>query len=412
MDLRAARAAIAVMVRRPGAGAVKTRLAARLGEPERARLYEAFLRDKLAQVSSVPGAAVIVAVAPPDTEEDMTPWLPPGAAVVRQRGTDLGERLESLAADLFARSARAVLLVDSDTPTLPPWCLEEAVRALESGEVDVVLGPAWDGGYYLVGTRAPQPALFCGIAWSTPAVVRQTLAAADARGLRTHLLQAWYDVDTPGDLDVLARHLAALSPWTPGYPAATARCLRELGPLPSEPARDEHWRTRSVRPTYANRWLGVTERVVTLPSGHVTLYGVVRTGDCVGVLPFVSPSEVLLVRQFRYVARRFTWEMPTGGVHPGEAIEDAARRELLEEAGVHARTLRPLLSFDTSKSVVEETAHLFSASVGEQGPDRPDDTEEIERRVFPLAEARAMARAGEIVDSMTLLALLAADAAP
>jgi len=113
------------------------------------------------------------------------------------------------------------------------------------------------------------------------------------------------------------------------------------------------------------------------------------------------------VRQFRYVARRFTWEMPTGGVHPGESIEDAARRELLEEAGVHARSLRPLLAFDTSKSVVEETAHLFAAVAGEDGPGRPDDTEEIERRVFPLREALAMARAGEIVDSMTLLALFA-----
>jgi ADP-ribose pyrophosphatase len=127
----------------------------------------------------------------------------------------------------------------------------------------------------------------------------------------------------------------------------------------------------------------------------------------VGVLPFVSPGEVLLVRQFRYVARRFTWEMPTGGVHPGETPEDAARRELLEEAGVHASSLRPLLSFDTSKSVVEETAHLFVATAGDEGPGRPDDTEDIERRVFTLEEARAMAQSGEIVDAMTLLALLA-----
>lgn len=410
--LEAARAVIAVMARRPGASAVKTRLASRLGEADRARLYEAFLRDKLEQVGSVTGTAVVLAVAPPDTEDDMQPWLPPGAVALRQRGAGLGERLEALTGDLFARSARAVIVVDSDTPTLPTAFLEEAVLALESGEIDVVLGPAWDGGYYLLGTRAPLPALFRGITWSTPAVLRQTLAVADSHALRVHLLQSWYDVDRPEDLDRLARQLAELSPWTPGYPRETARCLQALVPVVAETPRDEHWSTRSLRACYANRWLDVTERVVTLPSGHVTLYGVVRTAPCVGVLPLLSPSEVLLVRQFRYVARRFTWEMPTGGVHPGETIEDAARRELLEEAGVHASALRPLLSFHTSKSVVEETAHLFAATVGPTGTARPDDTEEIERRAFSLDDARAMAQAGEIVDAMTLLALFAVSTAP
>jgi rSAM/selenodomain-associated transferase 1 len=405
--LDAARAVVAVMARRPGASAVKTRLAARLAEEDRTRLYEAFLRDKLAQVSDIPGVALAVGVAPPDTENDMAPYLPAGATVLRQRGADLGERLAALASDLFAQGARAVILIDSDTPTLPPWCIDEAVRALGSGEVDVVLGPAWDGGYYLVGTRTAQPALFGGIAWSTPAVLRQTLAIADTNALRVHLLQSWYDVDTPGDLDTLARQLATLSPWTPGYPRKTAHVLSTLSTLARDPPRNEHWKARSLRPVYANRWVDVTERVVTLPSGYVTLYGVVRTAPCVGVLPFVSPTEVLLVRQFRYVAQRFTWEMPTGGVHAGESIEDGARRELLEEAGLRAIALRPLLAFDTSKSVVDETAHIFTATTVTDGAGRPDDTEEFERRVFAFDEALGMARRGEIVDSMTLLALLA-----
>jgi hypothetical protein len=226
--IETARAVVGVMARRPGSAVVKTRLAARLDEAQRAELYEAFLRDKLAQVDALSGVAVVVAVAPPDTELDMAPWLPPGATAVRQRGADLGERLKALAADLFARHARAVILVDSDTPTLPTSHLEEAVRTLGAREADLVLGPAHDGGYYLVGMSAPQPALFRGIAWSTAAVLEQTLAIARAAALRVRLLESWYDVDTPDDLDRLVEELRNLESSTPGYPVETARRLREL----------------------------------------------------------------------------------------------------------------------------------------------------------------------------------------
>jgi ADP-ribose pyrophosphatase len=134
----------------------------------------------------------------------------------------------------------------------------------------------------------------------------------------------------------------------------------------------------------------------------------VRTSPCVGVLPFVSPREVLLVRQFRYVARAFTWEIPTGGVHPGESLEAAVQRELREETGFGAERIVPMLAFDTSKSVVDERAHIFAAYGLNAGEAHGDETEEIEQRVFTLAEARAMVRAGRITDAMTVVALLAA----
>jgi 8-oxo-dGTP pyrophosphatase MutT (NUDIX family) len=327
-----------------------------------------------------------------------------------QRGDDLGARLEGVAEDLLASGAKAVAIVDSDTPTLPVAFLEEAINALQSDAVDVVLGPAQDGGYYLVGLRAPQPSLFRGIPWSTSSVLRASLHAADASGLRVHLLQSWYDVDEPPDLDRLVRQLRTLSPFVPGFPRETARLLSDQAF--ADHGRNELWTTRSTRPVYGNRWMDVAENVVTLPSGHVTLYGVVRTSPCVGVVPLIGGARVLLVRQFRYVARRFTWEIPTGGVHPGETLEEAARRELREEAAVEARTLRPLLSFDTSKSVVEETAHLFVATVDTIDhaalvPAQPDDTEDIERRIFSIEEVHAMVIVREIVDSMSLLALLA-----
>ncbi len=413
MDLSRFRAVVAVMARRPGAAAAKTRLSERLGERERGELYEAFLQDKLAQLAGLEGVHLVIAVAPPDGPAAMDPWKPAGASVVVQRGADLGARLDAVAGELFEAGARAVLLVDSDTPTLPTALLQEGVNALASPDVDVVLGPAWDGGYYLLGLRAPQPSLFREIPWSTSAVLRATLAASDAAGLRVHLLQSWYDVDRPEDLDRLLRQLGTLSPFVPDYPRKTARLLAPLLASAREAPRDELWKTRSVRPAYANRWLDVTERVAVLPSGHVTLYGVIRTSPCVGILPVVDGTQVILVRQFRYVARRFTWEMPTGGVHPGESIEAAARRELLEEAGVHADQLTPLLSFDTSKSVVEETAHLFVAKVGKDavagggGGEAADETEDIERRTFSLEEARRMVDEGEIVDGMTIIALFA-----
>ncbi len=410
MDLGGLRAVVCVMARRPGTGAAKTRLAERLGEGERRDLYEAFLIDKLAQSASLKDVHVVIAVAPPDGVDSMEPWRPPGASVIAQRGADLGARLEGVAADLFAAGARAVLIVDSDTPTLPTSFLEEAISALASPAVDVVFGPASDGGYYLVGLREPRPALFRGIPWSTSAVLRVSLAAADASAFRVHLLQSWYDIDRPADLDRLVRQLGILSPFTPGYPRETARLLGPRVSAALAVPRDELWKTRSLRQVYANRWIDVSESVVTLPSGHVTLYGIVRASPCVGVLPLVDDTHVMLVRQFRYVARRFTWEMPTGSVDPGESLEEAARRELREEAGVLATDLRHLLSFDTSKSVVEETAHLFAARVLGEGSSEglpADETEDIVRQTFSLDEARAMADSGEIVDGMTLLALLA-----
>jgi ADP-ribose pyrophosphatase len=77
------------------------------------------------------------------------------------------------------------------------------------------------------------------------------------------------------------------------------------------------WRTRSSRTIYQNPWLRLREDLVELPSGRTTVYGVVSTGPCVGVLPFLDPDTVVLVRQYRYVAGRHTWEMPTGGVGAG-----------------------------------------------------------------------------------------------
>src|SRR2546423_2995024 len=114
---------------------------------------------------------------------------------------------------------------------------------------------------------------------------------------------------------------------------AGAHTMKRLSEIP--------WKMVCTRPIYQNRWLSLREDLVELPNGHTTIYGVVSCGECVGVLPFLDADTVLLVRQYRYVAGRTTWEMPTGGVHAGESVEEAAQRELGGEGGYRAGRLIP-----------------------------------------------------------------------
>jgi ADP-ribose diphosphatase len=166
------------------------------------------------------------------------------------------------------------------------------------------------------------------------------------------------------------------------------------------------WKMLSTRAVYRNNWISLREDVVELPDGRTTIYGVVTCGQCVGVLPFVDPQTVLLIKQYRYVAGRVTWEMPTGGMHAGETMEAAAQRELSEETGYRAGRLTHVCTYHTSKSVVDETAHLFIGEALVKAALPPDDTEFIEVRAFPFAEALHMVVSGEIVDSMTIIAVL------
>jgi ADP-ribose pyrophosphatase len=170
---------------------------------------------------------------------------------------------------------------------------------------------------------------------------------------------------------------------------------------------ERRWSTLSSREVYRNPWTAVREDIVQLPNGSTTLYGVVTFGDCVGVLPLAADSRVLLVRQYRYVQEAVTWEMPTGGIKTGESREDAARRELLEEGGVRVDRLTHLSTYHTSKSVVRETAHLYLAEgLTEVDTHQTDDTEFIAVTWLPFEQVLGMVLANEIVDSMTVIAVL------
>jgi ADP-ribose pyrophosphatase len=166
------------------------------------------------------------------------------------------------------------------------------------------------------------------------------------------------------------------------------------------------WEMRSTRQVYQNKWISLREDIVELPDGRTTVYGVVTCSECVGVLPFLDPNTVLMIKQYRYVAKRVTWEMPTGGMHRGESREDAAQRELAEEIGYRAGKLIWLSTLQTSKSVVDETAHLFLGEGLVKLELPPDETEFIEVRPFPFTEVLRMVLRSEITDSMTIIAVL------
>lgn len=169
---------------------------------------------------------------------------------------------------------------------------------------------------------------------------------------------------------------------------------------------DLPWERQSSRQIYQNTWISVREDIVALPDGRTTIYGVVTCSECVGVLPFLDPNTILLIKQYRYVTKRVTWEMPTGGMHLGETREDAAQRELAEEIGYRAGKLTWISTFDTSKSVLDETAHLFIGEGLTTVECTPDDTEFIEVRPFAFDEVLQMVLRGEITDGMTIIAVL------
>ncbi len=192
---------LVMMARRPEAGRVKTRLCPPLTAEQAAMLYTAFLHDLVELLRRIPAVHPLIAYTP-DTAGDYFAALAPDIARRPQRGIDLSARLATITADLFDEGAPAVVVIGSDSPALPVGYIEEAFAALSNG-ADLVLGPADDGGYYLVGLRQSMPALFTNVVMSTPTVLHDTLGIAEQLGLRTTLLTPWYDVDTFADLERL-----------------------------------------------------------------------------------------------------------------------------------------------------------------------------------------------------------------
>lgn len=197
-----ARGAVVVFSKVPRVGAVKTRLAAALGEAGAFRLYEAFLADTFARsmrVAAVVQARVVFAHAGPLTAAPAPDWLPPAVETMPQRGANLGERMDHAIRDA---GGERVVLLGGDSPSMRDDRLLLAFAACDRGEA--VLGPVDDGGYNVIGLPAPEPELFRDVAWSTPQVFETTVRRARAAGLPLTVLETAYDVDRPEDLARLA----------------------------------------------------------------------------------------------------------------------------------------------------------------------------------------------------------------
>lgn len=196
--------AVVMMARAPWTGG-KTRLGVAADEAEHADLRHALFLDTLDAVSSVADVEHIIACEPADECERMRELVGPTIDVIAQRGDDLGRRIAHVFEDSFRLGMESVVVVGSDLPDLPSRLVREALGALRGREDRLVLGPASDGGYYLVGLNRPHPELFDRIEWSTEQVLAQTLNAAKARGLQVLLLDEWTDVDDAADLNRLMR---------------------------------------------------------------------------------------------------------------------------------------------------------------------------------------------------------------
>jgi uncharacterized protein len=186
-----------IMARRPTPGQTKTRLCPPLTPVQAALIAEGMLRDTLALVRRVAGVGLALAVSP-EGADDYFATLAPDALLLAQGADDLGVRLARVTSAAFAGGAHAAGALSSDSPAVPAEYLMRAFTLL--AEVDLVLGPSEDGGYYLAALRRPAPTIFTTVPMSTPTVLRDTLAVAAGLGLRTALLPPCYDVDTAADL--------------------------------------------------------------------------------------------------------------------------------------------------------------------------------------------------------------------
>ncbi|HJU88212.1 MAG TPA: TIGR04282 family arsenosugar biosynthesis glycosyltransferase [Gemmatimonadaceae bacterium] len=203
------RRALVMLTRAPRAGRVKTRIAKALGDAKALAIHRELTERAAAAARAVRDTQLVVAHTPADAGDEMRAWLGNDFRYEPQRGSDLGQRMAAAIEERLSSGADRVIVIGSDAPDLTTEMIEEAFDAL--GGADVVVGPAADGGYYLIGMGTLQRSLFERIPWSGPETLARTLAAIRAAGLRLHLLEILRDVDTAEDWRDWARRNGRLA---------------------------------------------------------------------------------------------------------------------------------------------------------------------------------------------------------
>ena len=196
--------AVLIMAKVPRQGEVKTRLAPLLGNNGCVHLTEILLRHVTGVSYSVSPMATYVAYSPTDGEAEMARLVPGDVVLFQQEGDDLGERMKNAASLVFARHKGPLVIIGADLPLIAAAHIRLAIEALDGGN-DAVIGPAFDGGYFLIALSRPLPQLFDidPSLWGGPEVLEATLRSAQLSDLRIHLLEPLRDLDTVEDAQAM-----------------------------------------------------------------------------------------------------------------------------------------------------------------------------------------------------------------
>jgi rSAM/selenodomain-associated transferase 1 len=384
---------VLVVAKGPSPSRSKTRLVPPLQPAEAAALQCALLLDTL-DGCRAEADSVALLHADPDEAAELETLVGPGTELVLQEGRGLRDALRLGLARRLPHGPTAI--VSSDIPGVPAGAIAQAFAELERG-ADVVLGPAADGGYWLIAMRERNDAPFRDIPWSTPAVLAITRRRCEEAGLRLAEVASWRDVDTVVDL-------AFLGPAREHLPAPRTRDVLERLSIPAPP------RALLVASELldSSPWRAVVSDAFALDDGRTTTYTYVATPRAVFVVPVTTDGELLLVRQYRHPVRDWTLEVPAGSVEDGEHPLQAARRELAEEVGGLAPDWRHLTTFYSSSAHVSLRSDAFLATGVEVDVARPDKDEDLALVRLPVATAIERARRGEFLEGQTALAILLA----
>jgi len=200
-----------IMIKYPEPGNVKTRLAKDVGNNRAAEIYRQV--TDLIMTNTAPadqGYDRIVLYDPPERFHDFEQWLPENHLILQQ-GNDVGERMDNAITELLAHGAEKVVLTGADIPALNSAIIAKAFATLD--HADIVIGPAADGGYYLIGMKEPHGEIFYGIPWSSGEVLKQTVRVIEGQKLQYQSLITLSDLDTASDYE---RFLTQEPPLIPG----------------------------------------------------------------------------------------------------------------------------------------------------------------------------------------------------